>query len=704
MPNIRVLNTKISIRFKLVFLTAFVLFFAIIVSNLAIYAKGRHILQEQIFSDLSAIAKSRADQIALLVEQDFENTALIASRTQLRIILMDLEKSGIDHDEKRNQMVHILQDAKRAVPVIRNIDIVDFRGITAASTMADHIGRNDSGAGWFQNGRKGKYMDMFHHKPGFFLTCYALPLSHPFPDMHNVVGVIKIDMHPDRLLAALSDYTGLGKTGELVLFSTRNDKIFFINPLRHQSDTALTTLYELQSDESMNIRNAITGEKGVVHTPDYRGVDTLMAYVPVPIREAEWGLMAKIDVQEAFSSLEALQKETMFLGGLLFLLGILSVMNIANYITEPIKNLLVGTEKLGKGDLDYRVEVTGRDEISELASSFNVMAEKIQKMESSLREKTTIAQTFMDAFPCVTLLLKTGSREIVALNRTAMEAGARLGSTCFGSWPKLDCPCWFCRAPIAWESRLPEMLEVEFSGVFWEAHWVPVTDDLYLHYALDITERKKAEANVQAALKEKEILLKEIHHRVKNNMQVVTSLMNLQAAKTPNKLIKDAFLDAQSRVQSMAIVHEILYRSQNIMEINLQSYIEKLVKHLLQAFSSRINRVDFKIDAGELAIGIDQASPCGLILNELITNALKYAFPPDNDGVIQIMAACGPDDKITMVVADNGIGLPQDIDPSTSETLGLRLVIRLIEDQLGGIWWIDRDNGTCWTIQWPVAR
>ena len=240
----------------------------------------------------------------------------------------------------------------------------------------------------------------------------------------------------------------------------------------------------------------------------------------------------------------------------------------------------------------------------------------------------------------------------------------------------------------------------------YDGRWIKIAerktkDGGTVGFHVDITDIKQSEERMQHALKEKETLLKEIHHRVKNNMQVVSSLLSLQSSKEANSQITEAFLEAQNRVHSMALVHDILYRSNNLMEIDLQSYLDNLATHLLQAYASQAGRVDIRIQAGGVKIGIDQAVPCGLVVTELLTNSLKYAFPSGTGGLIQIQTALEKKEIIRMTAADNGVGLPPDFDPPTADTLGLRLVTELIEDQLEGQWQVDTGDGTRWIIRWP---
>ena len=202
--------------------------------------------------------------------------------------------------------------------------------------------------------------------------------------------------------------------------------------------------------------------------------------------------------------------------------------------------------------------------------------------------------------------------------------------------------------------------------------------------AEDITGKKQTENRMIVSLKEKEMLLKEIHHRVKNNMQVISSLLSLQANKIDDPKALDAFVDTEIRVQSMAFVHEILYQSDNLSEIRLQVYLDNLVNHLFHVYRLGTGSADIEIDAGDVILNVDHAVPCGLIVTELVTNSLKYAVPQDSALGIRIKAMYEAKGRVVLTIADNGSGLPPDFDLQHADTLGLKLVSGLITDQLEG--------------------
>lgn len=206
---------------------------------------------------------------------------------------------------------------------------------------------------------------------------------------------------------------------------------------------------------------------------------------------------------------------------------------------------------------------------------------------------------------------------------------------------------------------------------------------------------------LRTALSEKEVLLREIHHRVKNNMAVVSSLLNLQANKVNDVQVQMALQESQNRVRTMALIHETLYRSDSLAEVDLQSYIGGLVANLTGIFEPQPGRVNFVVDAGGVKLEVNKAVPCGLIINELVTNTLKYAFPQSTQGDVHIVARRRNGDEIELVLSDSGIGFPPELDIHTAKSLGLRLIGLMVE-QLHGHWKVENCDGAKTIIRWPL--
>ena len=198
----------------------------------------------------------------------------------------------------------------------------------------------------------------------------------------------------------------------------------------------------------------------------------------------------------------------------------------------------------------------------------------------------------------------------------------------------------------------------------------------------DITEGKTAEIKLNKSVRDKEVMLQEIHHRVKNNLQVICSLLNLQSRYLKDKTTLKAFKETQNRVKSMALVHEQLYQSTNLSEIVLSDYVKQLTANLLRIYAINSD-IKYRLDIEDFNLDLDTAVPCGLIINELITNAIKYAFDSVEHGEISIKAVADEEQRLVLTIADNGIGLQHNYELETSKSLGLRLV-RSLTEQLQG--------------------
>ncbi|MDS4041858.1 MAG: PAS domain S-box protein [Candidatus Competibacter sp.] len=220
-------------------------------------------------------------------------------------------------------------------------------------------------------------------------------------------------------------------------------------------------------------------------------------------------------------------------------------------------------------------------------------------------------------------------------------------------------------------------------------------------FVRDIRERRATEEKIKASLQEKEVLLKEIHHRVKNNLQVIISLLDLQADVVGEQATRDQFRESRDRVRSMALIHERLYRAADLASIDFAEYVRKLTDSLFSSYASANRLITLQTNIEPLSISVEHAVPCGLIINELITNALKYAFPPGRAGIIGVELKKSGEKRVMLRVWDNGVGLPPAVDPQHSETLGLTIVATLIR-QLRGDLTLQRVGGTGFTITFVV--
>jgi len=218
-----------------------------------------------------------------------------------------------------------------------------------------------------------------------------------------------------------------------------------------------------------------------------------------------------------------------------------------------------------------------------------------------------------------------------------------------------------------------------------------------------LTENEISNEKIARSLEEKEVLFREIHHRVKNNMQIVSSLLNIQSQNIEDKKYKDLFIDSQNRILSMSFIHEKLYQSENFAQINFKEYINEIVSNIFSSYSQNTN-IKIDIDVDDIQINMDYAVPCGLIINELVTNSFKYAFPDGRQGKIQISAKSNDNNMIQLSISDDGIGIPKDLDIRNTKSLGLDLVTSIAEGQLQGEIILNREKGTEFQINFRYAK
>jgi PAS domain S-box-containing protein len=356
------------------------------------------------------------------------------------------------------------------------------------------------------------------------------------------------------------------------------------------------------------------------------------------------------------------------------------------------------------GAVDYIM----KDKLGRLSPSIRreVAEAKIRRekkrADEDLRESAHRWKTTFDAITDAICLLDTDGR-IVQGNKAHHRFLERpesdvLGEKCYKLVHDGDAFLPHCPFQKMLASKRHEEAEVFEHGRWLYVAVDPILDESgnvtgAVHIMADISPRKQAEARVQASLREKEILLREVHHRVKNNMQIMVSLLNLQARNLKDPIHADLLKESQSRIKAMSMVHEKLYRSSDLSRIDFADYIESLAVHLFQFLAVDSRRIRLRRETEAIELDINNAIPCGLIVNELVSNALKHAFPGGREGEVTIMFRRLEDGRLHLAVRDDGVGFPDNLDYRAAESMGLQLV-NLLVGQLDGTLELIRDGGT----------
>jgi len=245
--------------------------------------------------------------------------------------------------------------------------------------------------------------------------------------------------------------------------------------------------------------------------------------------------------------------------------------------------------------------------------------------------------------------------------------------------------------------------------VFLETSGTPVLDERgnFLGYRgvdTDITERKLAEEYLRKSLREKEILLRELHHRTKNNMQVISSLLDLQSITIDDKKMLQMIKEVQNRIRSISLVHEKLYQAKDLSDVNLKDYITDLAHVILKSYEGSKGRISLKVDVDDIFLSLDTITPCGMIISELVSNSLKYAFPDGKKGKIKIECHSTDAGEVKLRISDNGIGLPEGLDFRNAKSLGFKLICKLAEEQLRGTVEQEGGKGTVFLIKFREIK
>ncbi len=342
---------------------------------------------------------------------------------------------------------------------------------------------------------------------------------------------------------------------------------------------------------------------------------------------------------------------------------------------------------------------------------------KRKRTEEALQESEEKYRALFESAADMIYMIDKNNK-VVSANKAAVRLFGKgskeiIGKSIFNLFPEEIATCYSKNLKKVLKTGKPGFYEANMK-VGGRESWIsvnlsPVRDPkgrimAVMGVTRDITEQKKGERQIKASLKEKEVLLREIHHRVKNNMQIISSLLKLQSQYIKDKPYADIFKESQDRIKSMSLIHEMLYQSKHLSKINFKDYIRVLANYLVRSCWPSPGKLALKIESENVCLAIDNAIPCGLIIHELVSNSLKHAFSGSKEGEIKIALHSINERDIELVVSDDGVGMPEDLDIRNTKSLGLHLVTILAEDQLQGEIKLDRNKGTEFQIKLRDVR
>jgi len=393
--------------------------------------------------------------------------------------------------------------------------------------------------------------------------------------------------------------------------------------------------------------------------------------------------------------------------------GAASIVLLDRFLLSRLSRLAADVDEVGASrDPGERVPDEGDDEFARVAKAINRTLSSLDQAQHELRASEARNRALVAALP--DLIIRV-DRDGISLDKGSVNADgfAPSGHESVFRWPgETPEERRAFSTEILQHARMcvKQVLETGETSIFefqivlngrwcqYEARVVAGGEDEALVIARDITQKKHEEE-----IQRKGVLLKEVHHRVKNNLQVVSGLLYLQSKRMSDQSMIEMFNESSNRIQSMSLIHQKLYQSKDAATIDFGGYVRDLVSGLLRSYGTDRSAIKVVLDIDRAGLGMDAAVPCGLIINELASNSFKHAFPEGRRGELRILMRRHVGDRITLVVADDGVGLPRNLDLHNAESLGLQLVVTLVE-QLGGTITLDRDTGTRFTVEFAESR
>ena len=388
---------------------------------------------------------------------------------------------------------------------------------------------------------------------------------------------------------------------------------------------------------------------------------------------------------------------------------------LGGYLTRQLAGLATASHQIAAGNLGYQLEVKGSDELAETAQAFNTMSRKVAAAYTQIQQREAFWHQILNSTPDAIIvidkqgiILSFNAGAEIMLGYSAAEVINRNVSILV---PKPH--------RQAHDGYLLHYLETGEAGIIGKSRDfiinrkngenLPINlrvtemetngDPMFIGVIHDISERKLYEQQLTRSIEEKNTLLKEIHHRVKNNLMVVSSILEMQEDSNEDSDLNRILRVSQDRIQAMALIHEKLYQSPTLDEVDFSSYLDEFVDRLVATYQVDTSKIDVNKDISPVHLNVETATPLGLIINELVANSLKHAFKGGAKGEVRIFCNQSEDGLLTLCVSDDGCGLPVNFDMDKTESLGMQLV-SLLSRQLDANLEVKSDNGTrfCLTL------
>jgi len=532
----------------------------------------------------------------------------------------------------------------------------------------------------------------------------SAPLRARILDQPPIIVLSVPVIRGDRLVAVVSGYLNLRKADLLSpLLNYRIGETGYAmvvagdgSYLSHPDKRRVLTQVE-QPELAAAIERLRTSVEPIVQTSYGDGQGKLVLASLRRVDSLGWIVIAAESENSVLAPAADALARAFAIGTVLLMLGVPLFLLVVRRLTRPLAQLTaqVAQTKGTAETIARRITVRSGDEIGRLADAFRTTLGKLHENEAVLQRTEELLRELGANIPEFLGVRDTRTGQLLYVNPAweqisghKLEPGADF-RTLFASVHPQDqerVRAALARAPRGGFDEILRFVRPDASERWVHMRSFPIRDAAGEIYRVagvgeDITERVRAEERVRASLQEKETLLREIHHRVKNNLQIISSLLHFQSrkAKSPEDLA--VFQEGRHRLKSMILVHEKLYQSQDLSRIEFGDYARELVQEVGAAYREGAKGVELKVEAGAVYLPIEVALPLGMLLSELVTNVFKYAFPAGRSGTLRVTVA-GADGKLELVVADDGVGLPAGVDPAAPASFGMQLVANLAE-QLG---------------------